>query len=142
MLEQIREIIAKNLPMEIGNQLKQHLDDAQRWKKDLDSQGEMLAKVRKELDEVRADRDRKIVELSQHIQLATREKAVTDREIKLELTLAQERQKMADARLEEIRGLVGQVFRNQELVTRKNGNVPHPTQGTAYRMDEERKTAE
>lgn len=142
MLDQIREIIAKNLPMEIGNQLKQHLDDAQVWKRDRDAQGVMIEKLRKELDEVKAERDRRTTELHQHVALAVREKTVTDRELRLELTLAQERQKMADSRLEEIRALVGQVFRNQELVTRRSGSVPLPTGGTTFRQDEERKTAE
>jgi chromosome segregation ATPase len=142
MLDQIRDVIAKNLPMEVGNQLKQHLDEAQKWKAELDSTRETCAKLRRDLDEVRANRDQFQAQLSQHAELAVREKAVTGRELKLDLTLAQERQKMADERLAEIRMLVGQVFRNPELVTRTNGTIPHPTQGSMYRSDEERKTVE
>lgn len=116
MLDQIQEVVRKNLPAEVGEQLKKHLADAQTWKGERDYAQKRLEDANRSItlkDEEIADLKAKLKNAGD---LSRRESEVTAREIKLDVTLANMRADSALARLEDVKGLAETVFRNPRIV--------------------------
>lgn len=124
MLDQIQDLIRKNLPGEVGDTLRKHLQDAEQWKKDLD--------IAKRTEEGRVKQVEqygvKVAGLEARLMVAgdldKREAEVRKRENALEVTLAQKRAESAEYALMEVTRLTALVFRNPTFVHTERKSVP------------------
>src|SRR3990167_10406358 len=105
MLEQIQEVVRKNLPAELGDQLKKHLSDAEGWKRERDSARADLDARIKQVTELAREVESLKERLKLAGNLADREKIVAAQENKLEVTLAQMQARAAEASLDQIHRL-------------------------------------
>lgn len=116
MLDQIQEVVRKNLPAEVGEQLKQFMKEAEARAYDLKTAVKQCDDLAKKL----ADASAQIINLTSQLNtagdLAKREKEVTARENKLEVTMAQAEARSAERALNSVQGLVETVFRNPRIV--------------------------
>lgn len=124
MLDQIQDLIRKNLPGEVGDTLRKHLQDAEQWKKDLD--------IAKRTEEGRVKQVEqygvKVAGLEARLMIAgdldKREAEVRKRENALEVTLAQKRAESAEYALMKVTELTALVFRNPTFVHTERKSVP------------------
>lgn len=127
MLDQIQEIVRKNLPAEVGDQLKKHLQDAEATARKLQMVEDDLKAKRQDL----LQRDAEIARLNGLLKtsgdLDKREKDVTAREIRQEIAIADIKRLEAEKRAEGLFTLVGQVFRNPRFVTNESSSINKPT---------------
>lgn len=130
MFEEMQEVIRKNLPLEVGERLRAVLNEADKTKRDLAQCALERDAHRAACVKVEAERDALKVTLSSHAALAKREADVLAREKVIEVTLAQERQKAAEARLGDVKELAALVFRNPTHVYRETASVPNPNPGS------------
>lgn len=144
MLDQIQEVVRKNLPAELGEQLKKHLADAETWKRERDHANAKLEDANRAVGTA----NYKIADLEGKLKLAgdldKREKDVTAREVKIDVTLANLKAVEAEKRADAVTALAGQVFRNPRFVTNETSSVQKPTQGGGvhYASDSKTKTEE
>lgn len=122
MLSEINEIIKKNMPSEVGNNLKKLLEEGEECKNKLD----ILERVKKDLSD-------EVVFLKSTIQeyqkldernskLEEREKDVVQKEINQKVFEAELKATEAEKRASELSGFVGMVFKSP--VFRKTINEP------------------
>lgn len=134
MLEQIQEIVRKNLPAEMGEQLRQFMNEAESQKKSLGYANERI----KSFEASVASKDADIVKLTDKLKLAgdldKREKDVTQREIRLDVMTAQIREGAAVHRADEMKELVSIIFKNPRIVKTAMSNemVPVVMPGNSY----------
>lgn len=130
MLDQIQEVVRKNLPAEIGEQLKRHLSEAEGWKRERDSAKTELESAKASILQHMGN----VQKLEEALKLAgdldKREKVCRDRENRLDVTLANLKAAEAERRADAVTALAGQVFRNPRLVVNRTGNVPNPAPGS------------
>lgn len=134
MLEQIQEIVRKNLPAEVGEQLRQYMNEAENQKKFLGYANERIKAF--ELSVTAKDSEIKV--LNEKLKLAgdldQREKLLTKAENRLEVTLAQNGYHAAVERANEIKDLVCLVFKNPRIVksAMTTEQVPMVVPGQSY----------
>lgn len=136
MLEQIQEVVRKNLPAEVGEQLKKFMEEASSFK-------DRCARFEKQIEADKQSlklKDEEIKELTAKLKLAgdlhARETHVSKQENNLTATMATERADAAERRSGDIMQLVSLVFRNPRMVRvyEDSETVPVTTQGTSYPM--------
>jgi len=129
MLDQIQDLIRKNLPGEVGDTLRKHLQDAEQWKRDLDA----AKKVEENRVKQVLDLGREIEGLKAQVKIAgdleKREREVSQRENKLSVTLAEKRAEAAEFALAKVESLAALAFRSPVFVQRENNSVPVPIPG-------------
>jgi len=134
MLEQIQEIVRKNLPAEMGEQLRQFMNEAESQKKSLQYANERI----KAFEASTAAKDTEIATLKEKLKLSgdldKREKDVTQREIRLDLMTAQIREGAAVHRADEMKELVSLIFKNPRIVksVTSSDQVPVVMPGNSY----------
>lgn len=134
MLEQIQEIVRKNLPAEVGEQLRQFMNEAESQKKSLGYANERI----KAFEASVAAKDAEIGTLKEKLKLSgeldKREKDVTQREIRLDVMTAQIREGAAVQRADEMKDLVSIIFKNPRVVKNVMSNemVPVVVPGNSY----------
>jgi len=146
MLEQIQEVVRKNLPSEVGDQLKKHLADAEAKSRRLEMLEADLQEHKKRL----GDREVRIVDLEAKLKLAgdldKREKEVAQRENKLSVTLAEKRAEAAELALSKVETLAALAFRSPVFVQKEINSVPIAVPGQSYASSametKERKTTQ
>ncbi len=128
LTNELNELIQRNLPELVGKELKQRLEQAEKDARDVATlraavqHHENLSQLRRSLEE------RETKAKARELALATSEQAYAVKAAVLEL-----REKHATERVAEMRGVVGDVFRNNVLKYRQTGveNVPVPGSGQA-----------
>jgi hypothetical protein len=144
MLDQIQDLIRKNLPGEVGDTLRKHLQDAEGWKMALDN----AKKVEENRVKQVIDLGRELESLKAQVKAAgdieKREKEVTQREIKLAVTLAEKRAEAAELALGKIESLAALAFRSPVFVQKEINSIPVPGQNypNTFTEQKERKTTQ
>ncbi len=132
MLEQIQEVVRKNLPAEVGDQLKKHLAEAESTSRRLQAVEAELQEKRKALEQ----RDLAITELQIKLKAAgdldRREKEVGKRENRLDVDAAQARAAAAESKTQAIFDLSSLVFRSPRIMRQISENVPLMGAGQTY----------
>lgn len=132
MLEQIQEVVKKNLPQEIGDQLRKHLADAEATARRL----QMAEADLQEKKRLLIERDNEVSRLQALLKAAgdveKREKDALARENKLDVTLADQRATAAEHRAEQVKELFTLVFRNPRLMRTLSESESIPVQQGGY----------
>lgn len=134
MLEQIQEIVKKNLPAEVGDQLKRHLQEAEATSRRLQAVDAELQVKCKALEACQAH----VVDLEAKLKTAgdleKREKDVTHREIVLSVTLADQRAAAAEGRAQAVYDLASLAFRNPRIIrsSQESEVIPIVPTGQSY----------
>ncbi len=116
MLDQIQEVIRKNLPAEVGEQLRKHLAEAEKTAQkltltlsDLDSSVAMARQLQATVADLQA-------KLKLAGDLDAREKAVTKREDRLDMTIASTKMAGLEANLHSIKELAAIAFKSPRMI--------------------------
>ena len=134
MFEEIQDVIRKNLPAEVGEQLKKYLAAADVWKQRSEESAAKIA----HLEGIIKGGNERIVFLEGKLKMAgdldKREKDVWDRECKMDVMRAQLEARNAEARLADIKELTAMVFRNPTYMkkTAEQNSVPVGIEGCTY----------
>jgi len=138
MIDQIKEVIEKNLPSTTANVLKQYLAEAEEMKLE-------LAHLRK-ADEQLREKNRLIEkdnqDLRRQLELAgnvkEQKEQVEKRTREMEVEMLKVKLEESNKRAEVVTGLVDTVFRNRVLTIEKTRNYPtHTEYGTTYDSETE-----
>lgn len=113
MDEQIKEIIERQLPAQVGEVLRKRLEQAELDAHDLATVKGQRDSYKAERDQKQATIDRLDLNLKKHGELAAREEAVTKREQAIDLEIAKARAENAERSKGDLFNLVGLVFKNQ-----------------------------
>lgn len=144
MLDDIREVIRKNLPSEVGDRLREQLARAETLKLEVERKDREILDLRAAANGLNAT----ISSLSEKLKLAgdldKREKEVRGRENVLDVTEANARASSAERALAEVTGLARIVFSNPRLVTRVDESrmvpMPNPSGGYISQQQETKST--
>ena len=112
MEQEIKDIIAKNLPEQVGNVLKERLENAERDAKDLGSLRMDYGNLLAQLDE----KDKKIKELS-YLEdrldyIKATEEAIKERRMEMALQISDIKLQEAEKRADELRNVLEIVFKS------------------------------
>jgi hypothetical protein len=112
MEQEIKDIIAKNLPEQVGNVLKERLENAERDAKDLGSLRMDYGNLLAQLDE----KDKKIKELS-YLEdrldyIKATEEAIKERKMEMALQISDIKLQEAEKRADELRNVLEIVFKS------------------------------
>lgn len=144
MLEQIQEIVKKNLPAEVGDQLKKHLNEAEATARKLQEAEGRLETYRKA-----SERDlMRIAELEAKLktsgELDKREQEVTKREVRLDAHNADMRAQAAEHRAQAVYDLAALAFRSPRILrtTQESESVPVVINGYTQQTTKSKTTDE
>ena len=115
MIEQIQELIRKNLPAEVGEQLRKHLSDFDACKRERDQLAERLGASSNQVIAQASEITKLKETLAAHATLAKREADCLVRENKLGVTMAENRAMAAEVKAQAVFDLASLVFRNPVL---------------------------
>jgi hypothetical protein len=112
MEQEFKDIIAKNLPEQVGNVLKERLENAERDAKDLGSLRKDYGNLLTQLDE----KDKKIKELS-YLEdrldyIKATEEAIKERKMEMALQISDIKLQEAEKRADELRNVLEIVFKS------------------------------
>lgn len=128
MLEQIRDIIKKNLPAEIGEQLRSRLEQAEQLEREVAQKVREVGRLTGEISDCASQIVTLKAALAKAGDLDKREAALVKGESNLAVTLAHMSELGAIKRADEIKELVSMIFRVPSVRTtvRENAQVPVP----------------
>jgi seryl-tRNA synthetase len=120
MLEEIKLIISKNLPSEVGDLLKKRLQDAD----DLDAKCKAMAKdcddLRRSKDELQKQVDGLLNKVKHQTEIETQRLKNEEDARNFKLVLAETKLKMVEEKCATIQNLADTVFRNPKLTYYEN----------------------
>lgn len=132
MEQEIKDIITKQLPAQVGEVLRVRLEQAEKDAAKLTQLDALLTEERTKLEAANKRIAETGAELAAHVKLAEREAACSKRENGLELELAKTRVINAEKGRDDLFNLMGVVFRNpvvKEIVCRSDSGYT-PTGST------------
>jgi hypothetical protein len=134
MIEQIHELIRKNLPAEVGDQLRKHLADFDACKRERDQFAERLGASSNQVIAQAGEITKLKETLAQHTTLAKREADCLFRENRLGVIMAENRAMAAEVKAAAVFDLASLVFRNPVLkrTVSESSTDPIIAPGTSY----------
>lgn len=132
MLQEIQDIIKKNLPAEVGENLKRVLQEGESAKHSLEVARRELNDTKSERDAFKKERDGLQKQLDAHELLAKREADVLARENKIEVHDAQIRAQTAEHSLSQLFRLTEIAFRNPKIIRTYEDYESIPVQMNGY----------
>lgn len=122
--ETIAKAIQENLPAATAAELSKFITSAEQKSKALEQSIDALAKKEKEIEQLKE----KVVKLEKEVRqeeaFADRQKALTEAENNLKVSIAELRVVEAEKRADMAKDLVGMVFRSPRHITKENGTAP------------------
>lgn len=112
---EIRAAIDKSLPAQVGQALRARLEQAEANEKALKALGDAKEQLRSQLKTCEKDLAEALELLKTHEMLAVREKKVTEREIRSDLTLLQTKFEASEKSKAELFDLMKVVFKNPTI---------------------------
>lgn len=134
MIEQIQDVIRKNLPSEVGDQLRKLLTEGESIKKERDQLAERLGATSNQVISQASEITKLKETLAQHTALAKREADCLIRENRLDVTMAENRAMAAEVKAQTVFDLANVVFRNPVLkrTVFESSNDPIVVPGQGY----------
>ena len=131
MIEDIKQIIEKNLPAEVGKVLQERLQKTDQFERDLQASKEREFQLTKVITELKGSNEEYKKNDERNRNLDVREKSIFEREQILEKTILEIKLKEAEERFKVSERLVEKVFANSIMKSSMWGSIPLAVPGGA-----------